>query len=142
VLARFVEGKIEIRLAIAELHMHPAHWRDFTVRVYYKPQHDGLDLRFVRDGTIQLRGERFGSQPQIALRGIFSKIFSQDRGLNLIDSKQVTDPRLADLAITQCLVTDGWLGFAIGPRRQSQRPGVARAKAALRWAPHKSDKRG
>jgi len=143
VLARFVEGKIELTLAIAELHRHPAHWRDFTVRVYYKPQYDGLDLRFVRDGTVQLRGERFGAQPQIALRGIFSKIFSQDRGLNLIDSKLAADPRLADLAITQCLVTDGWLGFAIGPRPSAQRPSVARAKLQrLRWTLHQSGKRG
>ncbi|HVC96430.1 MAG TPA: hypothetical protein VND64_22285 [Pirellulales bacterium] len=143
VLARFVEGRIELTLAIAELHRHPAHWRDFTVRVYYKPQHDGLDLRFVRDGTVQLRGERFGAQPQIALRGIFSKIFSQDRGLSLIDPKLVDDPRLADLTITQCLVTDGWLGFAIGPRRRAQHPNVARAKPEhLRATPPHTGKRG
>jgi len=127
VRARFVDGRIELTLAIAELHRHPGHWRDFTVRVYYKPRHEGLDLRFVRDGTVQLRGERFGAQPQIALRGIFSKIFSHDRGLSLIDPKLVHDPRLADLTVTQCVVTDGWLGFAVGPRRSAQRPNVARA---------------
>jgi hypothetical protein len=119
VRARFVDGRIELTLAIAELHRHPGHWRNFTVRVYYRPQFDGLDLQFVRDGTVQLRGERFGAQPQIALRGIFSKIFAQDRGLTLIDPKLARDPRLADLAITQCVVTDGWLGFALGAGRKA-----------------------
>jgi hypothetical protein len=76
-----------------------------------------LDLRFVRDGTVQLWGERFGAQPQIALRGIFSRAFSQDRELNLIDAKTARDPRLAGLEVTQCVVTDGWLGVSIGPRR-------------------------
>jgi hypothetical protein len=134
VRARFIEGRIELTLAIAELHRHPVHWHDFTVRVYYKPRYAGLDLRFVRDGTVQLRGAKFGRQPQIALRGIFSKIFSQDRGLAVIDPKLVNDTRLADLAITQCVVTDGWLGFAVGPRRPAQRPNVARAKPQRRGA--------
>jgi hypothetical protein len=128
VCARFVDGRVELTLAIAELHRHPGHWHNFTVRVYYKPKAEGLDLCFVRDGTVQLCGERFGAKPQIALRGIFSKIFSQDRSLGLIDPKLVSDQRLADLAVTQCIVTDGWIGFALGPRRRAQRPEVARGK--------------
>jgi hypothetical protein len=117
VQVRFVNGRIEITLAVAELRKHPGEWRDFKVRVYYKPVRRGLDLRFVRDGTVQLWGERFGAQPQIALRGIFSRAFSQDRELNLIDAKTARDPRLAGLEVTQCVVTDGWLGVSIGPRR-------------------------
>ncbi|HEV3024102.1 MAG TPA: hypothetical protein VGX76_16615, partial [Pirellulales bacterium] len=127
VRTRFVEGRIEVTLAIAQLHRHPGHWHDFTVRVYYKPKFEGLELQFVRDGTVQLRGERFGAQPQIALRGIFSKIFAQDRSLSLIDPRLVADPRLADLAVTQCVVTDGWLGFALGPSR-GVKAEVARGK--------------
>jgi hypothetical protein len=125
VRTRFVDGRIELTLAIAQLHRHPGHWRDFTVRVYYTPKVEGLDLQFVRDGTVQLRGDRFGAQPQIALRGIFSKIFAQDRSLSLIDPRLVADRRLADLAVTQCVVTDGWLGFALGPSR-GVKPEVAR----------------
>jgi hypothetical protein len=117
VQVRFVNGRVEITLTVAELRKHPSGWRDFKVRVYYKPVRRGMELRFVRDGTVQLWGERFGAQPQIALRGIFSRAFSQDRELSLIDAKLARDPRLTDLEVTQCVVTDGWLGVSIGPRR-------------------------
>lgn len=114
---RFVNGRIEITLAVAELWKRPTAWRDFQVRAYYKPVRQGLDLRLVRDGTVQLWGERFGAQPQIALRGIFNRVFSADRPLTLVDPKLARDPRLAGLAITQCVVTDGWLGISLGRQR-------------------------
>jgi len=114
---RFISGRIQATLAIAELNKRPAAWRDFQVRVHYKPVRRGMQLSFVRDGTVQLWGERFGAQPQIALRGIFSRVFSQDRQLSLLEPKQARDPRLAGLEFTQCVVTDGWLGLSIGPRR-------------------------
>ncbi|HWB08466.1 MAG TPA: hypothetical protein VG826_04550 [Pirellulales bacterium] len=114
VTTRFDEGRIELTLGIAELHRFPKVWRDFQVRVYYRPQVNGLDVRFIRDGTVQLRGEHFGHEPQIALRGIFSKVFSHDRELIFVDSKALSDPRLAGLGVTQCVLTDGWIGLSIG----------------------------
>ena len=117
VQVRFVNGRVEITLAVAELWKRPSVWHDFQVRAYYKPVRQGLDLRLVRDGTVQLWGERFGAQPQIALRGIFSRVFSQERQLALVDPKLARDSRLAGLAITQCVVTDGWIGISLGPQR-------------------------
>ncbi|HEX5445548.1 MAG TPA: hypothetical protein VFW87_17105 [Pirellulales bacterium] len=114
---RFAEGRIELTLAVAELRKYPKSWRNFRVRVHYKPQIQGLDARFVRDGTVQLWGQRFGNQPQIALRGIFSKVFSHDRDLRLTDDRTLADPRLHGLGVTQCVVTDGWLGLSLGPLR-------------------------
>jgi hypothetical protein len=114
VTARFDEGRIELTLGIAELHKFPKKWRDFQVRVYYRPKVSGIDVRFVRDGTVQLRGEHFGREPQIALRGIFSKVFSHDRDLMFVDPRVVNDPRVAGLRITQCVLTDGWIGLSLG----------------------------
>ncbi len=114
VQVRFTSGRVMVTLAVAELRNYPNSWRDFKVRAFYKPVRHGLDLKFVRDGTVQLWGERFGAQPQIALRGIFNRIFSQDRQLSVLDPKLATDPRLAGLEVTQCLTTDGWLGLSIG----------------------------
>jgi hypothetical protein len=114
ITARFDDGRIELTLSIAELHKFPKSWRDFQVRVFYRPRINGLDVRFVRDGTVQLRGERFGRDPQIALRGIFSKVFSHDRELVLVDSRLIDDPRLVGLSVTQFVVTDGWIGLSLG----------------------------
>jgi hypothetical protein len=114
VTARFDGGRIELTLGIAELHRFPKVWRNFQVRVYYRPQVNGLDLRFARDGTVQLRSEHFGREPQIALRGIFSKVFSHDRELIFVDAQAASDPRLAGLSVTQCVLTDGWIGLSLG----------------------------
>ena len=114
VTARFDEGRIELTLGIAELRRYPKTWRDFQVRVYYRPRVNGLDVRFARDGTVQLRGEHFGHEPQIALRGIFSKVFSHDRELTFIDPRVIGDPRLVGLNVTQCVLTDGWIGLSLG----------------------------
>lgn len=113
-IARFDEGRIELTLNVAELHKHPKIWRDFLVRVYYRPQVNGLDVRFVRDGTVQLRGEHFGRDPQIVLRGIFSKVFSHDRELVFFKAATLADPRLAGMGVTQCVLTDGWIGLSVG----------------------------
>lgn len=119
ICVRFAEGRIELTLAVAELRKYPKSWRNFRVRVHYKPQVHGLDARFVRDGTVQLWGQRFGNQPQIALRGIFSKVFSHDRDLRLTDDRTLADQRLHGLGVTQCVVTDGWLGLSLGPLRSA-----------------------
>ncbi|MGH7134157.1 MAG: hypothetical protein ACREHD_00365, partial [Pirellulales bacterium] len=76
--------------------------------------------RFVRDGTVQLRGEHFGREPQIVLRGIFSKIFSHDRELVFLKSTLLADRRLAGLSVTQCVVTDGWIGLSLGVNASRQ----------------------
>lgn len=117
VQVRFTSGRVMITLSIAELRKYPSSWRDFQVRAFYKPVRHGLDVRFARDGTVQLWGKHFGIQPQIALRGIFSRVFSQDRQLTLLDPKLATDPRLAGLEVTQCVTTDGWIGLSLGQRR-------------------------
>lgn len=121
--AKFDGGRIELTLGVTELRRFPKTWRDFQVRVYYRPQVRGLDLRLVRDGTVQLRGEHFGHEPQIALRGIFSKVFSHDREIALVERKVQSDARLGGLAVTQCVITDGWLGLSLGSAtlRQAQR---------------------
>lgn len=119
-IARFDDGHVELTLGIAELHKRPKVWRDFQVRVFYRPQVQGLDVRFVRDGTVQLRGEHFGREPQIVLRGIFSKIFSHDRELVFLKSTLLADRRLAGLSVTQCVVTDGWIGLSLGVNASKQ----------------------
>ncbi|MEX0713932.1 MAG: hypothetical protein WD278_16460, partial [Pirellulales bacterium] len=117
VAARFGEDRIELVLTIAELRHRRRVWQDFTVRIFYRPQSDGLTASLVRDGTIQVHGKRFGSSPQIALRGMFNRVFSQDRGMELLGPKLAVDGRLAGLGVTQFVIADGWIGLAVGPRR-------------------------
>jgi hypothetical protein len=75
---------------------------------------------------VQLQSTQSAGRIQIALRGIFVKIFSQNRNLMLFDERLSSDPRLDGLAISQFVITDGWLGIALGPRRGERSAEVAR----------------
>jgi hypothetical protein len=110
-------GQITLTIRLAELAQgNDRRWRHFTVEGHYRPDTSGLNADLVREGVVELAGERLGLRDQIALRAIFSKVLSRSRGLNLIPDHIVTDPRMADLTVTQFEVDSGWIGVAVGPR--------------------------
>ena len=88
---RSSDQRVELNLAIARLKLQkPAQtWKDFIVRVFYKPDLSTPGGRLTRDGTVQLVGDRLGPKAQIALRGIFSKAFPQGRGVAIIPDRAV-----------------------------------------------------
>ena len=115
------DGRLELILHIAEIRDGRRHWRDFEVSAFYRPVAGGLAAEFERDGVIELGG-RYKGKPEIALRGIFSKVLSRERKLDLLPGTLAADPRLAGLEVTQLVVEDGWIGTAIGPLRTAARP--------------------
>jgi hypothetical protein len=107
---------LELILNIAEIRDGRRHWHDFEVRAAYSPVSNGLAAEFEREGTVELGGQYKG-KPEVALRGIFSKVLSRERKLNLLPPTVAADPRLAGLEVTQLVVDGGWIGTAIGPAR-------------------------
>ena len=107
-------GRLELVLNIAEIRQGKHRWHDFEVRASYRPEMHGLAADFQRDGSIELGGQYKG-KTEVALRGIFSKVLSRDRKINLLPSIVTDDPRLANLQITQFVLEDGWMALAIGP---------------------------
>jgi hypothetical protein len=107
-------GRIELAINIAEIRQGKRRWHDFEVRAAYRPDPHGLAADFQRDGSIELGGQYKG-KTEVALRGIFSKVLSRDRKISLLPTSITTDPRLANLQVTQLVVEDGWIGMAIGP---------------------------
>src|SRR5690606_20129030 len=91
-------------------------WNNFTVQAYYVPDYSTLDAKLVRDGIIELMGERLNFRDQIALRGIFAKVLAKDRTFNLVHEKVARDPRLQSLKIDRFVIEDGWIGLSVaGP---------------------------
>jgi hypothetical protein len=115
------DGRVQVRIALADLREGKRHWHDFAVVTYYRPDTSVLDIHFVRDGTIFLEGESLKGKPEVALRTIFSKVLSAQRGWGLLSPEVDTDPRFADVTISQFSVDQGWIGLAY-----AQRPQVAR----------------
>jgi hypothetical protein len=110
------DGRVQVRLAFAELSEGRRRWRNFAVVTHYRPDTSSLDIHFVRDGTIFLEGETLKGKPQVTLRSIFSKVLSAQRGWGLLSPEFATDPRLEDVAISQFTVDEGWIGLAYAPR--------------------------
>ncbi len=110
------DNQVRVTLAIKELSKRPRRWNNFAVHVNYQPAEDVSEGRLVREGTIQLAGRRLNLGSQIALRGVFSKIFSDD-GLQFVPEKIKNDPRFENVEVTQLTITDGWIAAALGPKR-------------------------
>ncbi len=111
------DGQAILTLYIKEMSKEPRQWDDFQVRVFYRPQVNGRSAELVRDGVIHLIGQQLNNGAQIALRGIFSKAFPKDETIKLTPERLLVDPKLQDLAITQFVIDDGWIGFAVGPKQ-------------------------
>ncbi len=118
-------GKAMLSIRIAELKRGRSRWKNFEVRGFYRPDSASRSADLVRDGSIQLIGERIRLGDRIVLAGIFSAVLSDDRPLPLIDQRFVDHPRLQDVRLTQFAVADGWIGMALASR-SARRDLVAR----------------
>jgi hypothetical protein len=125
----FADSRVALQLSFAELKQGRRRWRNFAVRVYYQPAPDQPDADLVREQYVELIGRRIRFGDQIALRGIFSRVFAKNQPVNLVSQRLKDDPRLQGLAINQLTIGDGWLGMSVAPKRQerhAQLPGSDR----------------
>ncbi|HEX5104694.1 MAG TPA: hypothetical protein VFV87_12825 [Pirellulaceae bacterium] len=110
------EGRVRLTIRLKELDSGRNQWHDFTVRGYYVPNPDQRDANLVRDGVVELIGERLRFGDQVALRAIFARVLSRNRKLNLINKQIAQAPELSDQQVTQFVIHDGWIGIALGPQ--------------------------
>lgn len=111
------DGSVRLTIRLKELsHGNKQKWENFTVRGYYVPDAEQLDANLVREGVIELIGDRLRFGDQIALRGIFSRVLSRNRKLNLVNKQIAQAPELRDQQVTQFVIHDGWIGVALGPK--------------------------
>ena len=94
-----------------------------------------MDL--VRDQYVELVG-RMAFRDQVALRGVFSRVFSKDQPVDILSRRLAEDPRLAGLHRSQLEITDGWLAIAISPA-QALQPDSGDSAAAPRVADQDSN---
>jgi hypothetical protein len=114
----FQNGRALLSIRLAELDSGRRTWQDFEVRGYYRPETATSNADLVRDGTIELIGDKLGFRDQIALRAIFSKVLSKNRKLELIHQRLVNEPRLDDVRVTQFVIDNGWIGVALSSREE------------------------
>ncbi len=120
------ENRVTVTAHFAKLSDGSRTWRNFTVRAHYVPQTEGLRAQLVRDGVVELQGERLGIGDQVALRGIFNKVFSQNRPISILPPKVQQRLEGAQVAVDQFVIVDGWIGVSLAADDAEQR--VARRK--------------
>jgi hypothetical protein len=117
VQVRCRNGQVGIILAVAKVTKGAEAWENFEVRAFYRPKLGDHAVELSREDVVQLIGGQLGTRSQIALRGIFSKAFSNKRPISILPDKVARDPRLAGLSVTQLVLEDGWLSLALGHER-------------------------
>lgn len=112
---RCAEDRLEVVLTIRQV----AHGRDkirnFEVHAYFRPVIDGLDVRLVRDGTLQFNGRNLRTGPRVVLHSVFGKLLVKDQQIPLLKRDLGDDQRLEGLMVTQLVIDKGWIGLSVGP---------------------------
>ncbi|MCH2127537.1 MAG: hypothetical protein MK179_00275 [Pirellulaceae bacterium] len=115
---RFDNGRASITIRLASLSKGKRHrWRKLTVTGEYAPDVSSVNAPLIRDESIRLTGHKLSFSDQVALRSIFSNVFSRKRPLTILRTKLANDQRVQDLGIQEFAVEDGWIGIAWGVER-------------------------
>jgi hypothetical protein len=115
VVIRFHDGQIAMTLSVAQISKGERKWKNFQVQAFYRPEVNGRSAQLVRNGVIRLVG-RLNTSSQIALRGIFARVLSKNDAWDVMPPQIVKEPSLANAAITQFIIEDGWIGLSLGPK--------------------------
>ena len=70
------------------------------------------------------------------LAGIFEKVLSRNRKLNLVNERISKSPELKDQQVTQFVIHDGWIGIALGPKLPSRTACRRKSPPGRRSSPH------
>ena len=89
--------------------------RGVGVHAFFRPEVDGLELKLVRDGSLQFSGAHLRTGPRMVLHSVFGKMLPKDQELPVLAAKLNEDPRFAGLMVTQLVIDDGWVAVSIGP---------------------------
>jgi hypothetical protein len=90
------------------------------VHAFFRPEIDGLEVKLVRDGTLQFEGAHLRTGPRLVLHSVFGKLLRKDQEVPLVAKRLDDDPRFAGLMVTQLVVDDGWFAMSVGPAREDR----------------------
>ena len=107
--------QIELVLGIKELSKGRDKIKNFEAHAFFRPVTKGLDVRLVREGSLQFAGRRLKTGPRIVLHSVLGKLLRKDQEIQLMRADLESDPRFTGLMVTQLEVTDGWVALALGP---------------------------
>lgn len=109
------DGLVDVIVRIDSIESGRRAWYDFEAGVTYRLVSQEPQVVLEREGPIRIGGEGHRGRFELALRTVVGKIFPKEKPIPVLPEKLVSDPRLADLTVSQAVVTDGWLAIALAP---------------------------
>jgi hypothetical protein len=111
IIVRFIDGRIEISIALDSLKIQRQTYRHFKVIVRYRPVVTSEnELVLKRDSVINLINV---SRGQLVLRTAFTTIFPPNRHFSLNPKFLKNDPRFSGLTTGYCRLEKGWFSVAV-----------------------------
>ena len=121
VRVRFEDGKVKLRIHLKELKSGSRHkWKNFILTASYRPSMDQLSASLYRDGHLQFEGKNLRLGDRIALQGIFNKALPRTRPINMINKQLAEHDGMKDLSVSQFVVRETWIGFALSAPETSK----------------------
>ena len=117
----FENGQITLTIHLAELKTGKRTWKNFSARGYYRADVRKLDVELIRDEGIELLSERLKLRDQLALRSIFTKVFTKNTRIEMLSKAIQQQPRLQSLVVSQFTIRDGWMAIAFGENDRGMR---------------------
>jgi hypothetical protein len=106
---------VELVLNIVELRKGRDSIKNVGVHAFFRPEIDGLEVKLVRQGTLQFEGAHLRTGPRLVLHSVFGKLLRKDQEAPLLAKRLDGDPRFAGMMVTQLVVDDGWFALSLGP---------------------------
>jgi hypothetical protein len=107
--------RIELILKIVELRHGRDSIRSVGVHAFFRPVVEGMDVKLVRDGTLQFDGAHLRTGPRMVLHGVFGKLLPKDQQVPVLAAAVTADPRVQGMMVTQLVIDDGWVALSVGP---------------------------
>jgi hypothetical protein len=111
---------VELVLSIVELRKGRDSIKSVGVHAFFRPEIDGLEVKLVREGTLQFEGAHLRTGPRLVLHSVFGKLLRKDQQVPLLARRLDDDPRFAGMMVTQLVVDDGWFAMSLGPAAQDR----------------------
>lgn len=127
------DGRVRAMLRLDSLDAAGLHLERLVVHVEFKPVRRDRNVYLEKVGQVVVTGTEITSSQRAILQTVIGGFLARSGGLPVVPPALLDLPRLSDVAVTQCEVTDGWIAVALGPAESPQRTAQRGTRDHVRW---------
>lgn len=116
-----LDGRVRATLRLDALDAGGLHLERLVMHVEFQPVRRDRNVYLQKVGSVVVAGADITSSQRAILQTLIGGYLARSGGLPVVPSALLDMPRLSDVAVTQCEVTDGWIAVALGPAESDMR---------------------